>query len=147
MEVRSQSPKPEQGRVGPPNPMFYRFTDCGGVRRSSVEGWTFQVPSPLVVLFHFLTPRSHLPPTPSLFPISNRSRPLSHLRRSVSLPALILRQINASLSSRRFTNQSGASVQNDRSRAEARTIRNSNENSPLYLPPNLRPRLPVRRLR
>lgn len=105
------------------------------------KGGPSNVPSPLVVHFHSLTPRSHLPPPPSSplsarRPISNRSRPLSHLRRSVPLPALILRQINASLSSRRFTNQSGASVQDDRSRAEARTIRNSNENSPLYLPPS-----------
>lgn len=61
----------------------------------------------------------------------------SSLRRSVSLPALILWQINASLSSRRFTNQADVLVQDDRSRAEARTIRNSNENRPLNLPLSL----------
>lgn len=68
------------------------------------------------------------PTTPSPAPQSLSPRSSSP---SVSLPALILRQINASLSSRRFTNQADALVQDDRSRAEARTIRNSNENRPL----------------
>lgn len=85
-------------------------------------------------------------PPPPLHPQSLSPRSSSP---SVSLPALIPRQINASLSSRRFTNQADALVREDRSRAEARTIRNSNENRPLNPTPIslFRPTCPVSRAR
>lgn len=75
------------------------------------------------------------PPCPP--PVPHKSLPLVFVSSRLALAALILRQINASLSSRRFTNQADALVRDDRSRAEARTILNSNENRPLNLPLSL----------
>lgn len=132
LELRLVHGSRSEVTLGPPNPMFYRFTDCGGVLYDATlerDGWTTDPLRP---------PFGPIPFHSALLAVSNLRPPLVPIFIALSRAdiALILRQINASLGSRRFTNQTDACFHTGQRKpcGSPHTIRNSNENRPLNLP-------------